>query len=125
MEAKWIIQLLLFFIIDSVQVTAIPEEKEGNSTDEHYLASDKNVTDELHSLGVTMNKIMVAQFECYQKIMQTPVNDNQEPHCNRTWDGWLCWDDVPAGKTAVQNCPDYFQDFDTSGNFSVVYLLAV
>lgn len=37
------------------------------------------------------------------------------PHCNRTWDGWLCWDTTPAGKTSMQNCPDYFQDFDPSG----------
>uniref|UniRef100_A0A670Y553 Calcitonin receptor n=1 Tax=Pseudonaja textilis TaxID=8673 RepID=A0A670Y553_PSETE len=33
-------------------------------------------------------------------------------YCNRTWDGWLCWDDTPAGENAGQNCPDYFQDFD-------------
>ncbi|KAH0627456.1 hypothetical protein JD844_003179 [Phrynosoma platyrhinos] len=32
--------------------------------------------------------------------------------CNRTWDGWLCWDDTPAGEFADQNCPDYFPDFD-------------
>ncbi|MGH0150618.1 UNVERIFIED_CONTAM: hypothetical protein FKN15_066234 [Acipenser sinensis] len=36
------------------------------------------------------------------------------PLCNRTWDGWLCWDDTPAGMTSVQRCPDYFQDFDPS-----------
>lgn len=37
------------------------------------------------------------------------------PFCNRTWDGWLCWDDTPAGKVSVQNCPDYFPDFDPTG----------
>uniref|UniRef100_A0A8C4T824 G-protein coupled receptors family 2 profile 1 domain-containing protein n=1 Tax=Erpetoichthys calabaricus TaxID=27687 RepID=A0A8C4T824_ERPCA len=38
------------------------------------------------------------------------------PHCNRTWDGWLCWEDSPAGTTVVQLCPDYYQDFDPTGN---------
>lgn len=37
------------------------------------------------------------------------------PVCNRTWDGWLCWDDTEAGFTSEQHCPDYFQDFDPSG----------
>ncbi|KAH0621570.1 hypothetical protein JD844_023017 [Phrynosoma platyrhinos] len=113
METKCIIQLLFLLAIILVYVTAIPEEREGNST-EHFLTADKNATADLHSLGVTMNKIMTAQYECYQKIMHTSPHKNEEPHCNRTWDGWLCWDDVAAGKTAVQNCPDYFQDFDTS-----------
>uniref|UniRef100_A0A3B1KH76 G-protein coupled receptors family 2 profile 1 domain-containing protein n=1 Tax=Astyanax mexicanus TaxID=7994 RepID=A0A3B1KH76_ASTMX len=36
------------------------------------------------------------------------------PYCNRTWDGWLCWGDSSPG-TAVQNCPNYFQDFDPAG----------
>lgn len=35
--------------------------------------------------------------------------------CNRTWDGWLCWDDTKAGVISEQHCPDYFQDFDPSG----------
>lgn len=35
--------------------------------------------------------------------------------CNRTWDGWLCWDDTKAGVVSEQHCPDYFQDFDPSG----------
>ena len=35
--------------------------------------------------------------------------------CSRSWDGWLCWDDAPAGTYASQNCPDYFRDFDPSG----------
>lgn len=39
-----------------------------------------------------------------------------EPVCNRTWDGWLCWDDTKAGYTTEQHCPDYFQDFDPSGD---------
>uniref|UniRef100_A0A8C2GSQ5 Calcitonin gene-related peptide type 1 receptor n=1 Tax=Cyprinus carpio TaxID=7962 RepID=A0A8C2GSQ5_CYPCA len=34
--------------------------------------------------------------------------------CKRTWDGWMCWDDLEAGITSAQHCPGYFNDFDTS-----------
>uniref|UniRef100_A0A8C9ZBJ6 G-protein coupled receptors family 2 profile 1 domain-containing protein n=1 Tax=Sander lucioperca TaxID=283035 RepID=A0A8C9ZBJ6_SANLU len=36
-------------------------------------------------------------------------------HCSRNWDGWLCWDDTPAGTYASKNCPNYFVDFDPTG----------
>ena len=36
-------------------------------------------------------------------------------YCSRNWDGWLCWDYTPAGTYASQNCPDYFADFDPTG----------
>nr|ACQ58225.1 Calcitonin receptor precursor [Anoplopoma fimbria] len=49
----------------------------------------------------------------YLKKMSFPVV--LEPMCNRTWDGWLCWDDTKAGVNSEQHCPDYFQDFDPSG----------
>uniref|UniRef100_UPI00358DDF98 calcitonin receptor-like n=1 Tax=Myxine glutinosa TaxID=7769 RepID=UPI00358DDF98 len=38
----------------------------------------------------------------------------REPHCERTWDGFLCWNDAQANTTVEQNCPGYFYDFDTS-----------
>ncbi|KAG8432814.1 hypothetical protein GDO86_017166 [Hymenochirus boettgeri] len=65
-------------------------------------------------VGVTRNKIMTAQYECYQKIMQEPSHGKDGQFCNRTWDGWLCWGDVAAGVISEQRCPDYFQDFDPS-----------
>ncbi|XP_040295733.1 calcitonin gene-related peptide type 1 receptor [Bufo bufo] len=66
------------------------------------------------AVGVTRNKIMTAQFECYQKIMQEPTQTKEGLFCNRTWDGWLCWGDAAAGDISEQHCPDYFQDFDPS-----------
>ncbi|MBN3308420.1 CALRL protein, partial [Amia calva] len=65
-------------------------------------------------MGVTRNKIVTAQFECYQKIMKYKDNNRKGPKCNSTWDGWLCWDDTEAGVISQQHCPDYFQDFDPS-----------
>lgn len=46
-------------------------------------------------------------------------------HCSRNWDGWLCWDDTPAGNYASQNCPDYFDDFDPTGQLRVIYIILV
>ncbi|XP_062852934.1 calcitonin gene-related peptide type 1 receptor [Trichomycterus rosablanca] len=68
-----------------------------------------------HENDFSRNKIMMAQFECYQKITKD-TNHNQIDGlmCNRTWDGWMCWDDVEVGLTATQHCPDYYHDFDTS-----------
>ncbi|KAL8183592.1 UNVERIFIED_CONTAM: hypothetical protein K2H54_046637 [Gekko kuhli] len=111
METNWIIRPLLLLAVTLVSVTAVPEEGHLNFTE--GISTDGTEHD-LHTLGVTNNKIMTAQYECYQKIMQAPANTIEGPHCNRTWDGWLCWDSAAAGVDLVQNCPDYFQDFDPS-----------
>uniref|UniRef100_H3A3T8 Calcitonin gene-related peptide type 1 receptor n=1 Tax=Latimeria chalumnae TaxID=7897 RepID=H3A3T8_LATCH len=80
-----------------------------------FVSAVPSESTEASPLGVTRNKIMTAQYECYQKILhKSKDNKVVDHHCNRTWDGWLCWDDSPAGKTAIQHCPDYFQDFDPS-----------
>lgn len=42
-------------------------------------------------------------------------------YCSRNWDGWLCWDDTPAGTYTSQNCPNYFVDFDPTGELSVAW----
>ncbi|XP_075036091.1 calcitonin gene-related peptide type 1 receptor [Mixophyes fleayi] len=65
-------------------------------------------------VSVTKHKIMTAQYECYQKIMQESPHGKEGQFCNRTWDGWLCWGDAAAGDISAQRCPDYFQDFDPS-----------
>lgn len=56
--------------------------------------------------------IMSAQYKCYLKIIRDPPYETKGSYCNRTWDGWLCWDDTPAGSTSVRHCPNYFQSFD-------------
>ncbi|XP_064813167.1 calcitonin gene-related peptide type 1 receptor-like [Oncorhynchus masou masou] len=65
------------------------------------------------STTVTRSQILSAQFECYLKIIYDPPRNEVGTFCNRTWDGWLCWDDSAPG-TAMQLCPVYFQDFDPS-----------
>ncbi|KAG7278536.1 hypothetical protein CRUP_009800 [Coryphaenoides rupestris] len=106
---QWIVALVLC-TPNEVSVKASPEVNETQQPLQQY------PTNVYHDLGVTRNKIVTAQFECYQKIMKdvNPKGEGSESMCNRTWDGWLCWDDTDAGYTSEQHCPDYFQDFDPS-----------
>uniref|UniRef100_A0A8C6RVK2 Calcitonin receptor n=1 Tax=Nannospalax galili TaxID=1026970 RepID=A0A8C6RVK2_NANGA len=63
-------------------------------------------------------KLLDAQYKCYDRMEQLPPYEGEGPYCNRTWDGWMCWDDTPAGVTAFQYCPDYFPDFDSTEKVS-------
>ncbi|KAM9249634.1 calcitonin gene-related peptide type 1 receptor [Dugong dugon] len=101
MEKKCILYFLFLSPIFMILVIAESEETQVKQ-------------ENLVQLGVTKNKIMTAQYECYQKIMQDPIQQTEGLYCNRTWDGWLCWNDVAAGTESMQLCPDYFQDFDPS-----------
>ncbi|TRY82472.1 hypothetical protein DNTS_029957, partial [Danionella cerebrum] len=68
-----------------------------------------------HEMDFTRHNILIAQFECYQQIMKdTNHNKTDGSMCKRTWDGWLCWEDLKAGVTSAQHCPGYYNDFDTS-----------
>ncbi|PWA15452.1 hypothetical protein CCH79_00008467 [Gambusia affinis] len=59
-------------------------------------------------------KLQVEENEqkCLQKMKQDPALNRTAPYCSRNWDGWLCWDDTPAGTLASQSCPDYFSDLN-------------
>lgn len=101
MSGNWTISFLLLSTTCELFIVALSAE---NGTQE----KSKNAVD------VTRNKIVLAQFECYQKITKDYQSHRDETACNRTWDGWLCWDYIQTGLTATQHCPDYFHDFDTS-----------
>ncbi|KAJ3591534.1 hypothetical protein NHX12_006667 [Muraenolepis orangiensis] len=102
---QWVMALILC-PLNEVLVEASPEVNKSQEQPIHVY----------HELGVTRDKIVTAQFECYQKIMKDNSTREQglEPMCNRTWDGWLCWDDTTADSVSEQHCPDYFRDFDPS-----------
>ncbi|XP_005388094.1 PREDICTED: calcitonin receptor [Chinchilla lanigera] len=66
----------------------------------------------LYTVG--RKRLVDAQYECYDRMQQLPPYEGEGPYCNRTWDGWMCWDDTPAGVVSVQLCPSYFPDFDST-----------
>ncbi|XP_045915119.1 calcitonin gene-related peptide type 1 receptor [Micropterus dolomieu] len=61
---------------------------------------------------IVRKKILDSQYKCFEKMNRNPPYNKSGPYCNRNWDGWLCWDDTPAGTYTSQNCPNYFVDFD-------------
>ncbi|XP_037832965.1 calcitonin gene-related peptide type 1 receptor isoform X2 [Kryptolebias marmoratus] len=79
----------------------------------------ENFSDISVLFGDARHQILAAQFECYLKMITDPLQMENGPYCNRTWDGWLCWGDSPPG-TALQMCPTYFIDFDPSEKVSKV-----
>ncbi|XP_057633077.1 calcitonin receptor isoform X1 [Chionomys nivalis] len=94
--------LLLLLLSPTPAVQAPANLSEPSPTNEAFL----------HTIG--RKKLLEAQYGCYDRIQELPPYEGEGPYCNRTWDGWLCWDDTPAGVTAYQNCPDYFPDFDVT-----------
>ncbi|XP_051245804.1 calcitonin gene-related peptide type 1 receptor isoform X1 [Dicentrarchus labrax] len=62
--------------------------------------------------GGVMDIILNNEKKCSEKMLKDPSYNKSGLYCSRNWDGWLCWDDTPAGTNASQNCPDYFSDFD-------------
>ncbi|TDH04291.1 hypothetical protein EPR50_G00150160 [Perca flavescens] len=61
---------------------------------------------------IVRKKILDSQYKCFEKINRDAPYNKSGLHCSRNWDGWLCWDDTPAGTYTSQNCPNYFADFD-------------
>ncbi|XP_067281597.1 calcitonin gene-related peptide type 1 receptor [Pseudorasbora parva] len=59
-------------------------------------------------------KIIDGQYKCFEKMNRDQPYNKSGPYCNRTWDGWLCWDDTPGGTYTSQYCPNYFPDFDST-----------
>uniref|UniRef100_A0A1A7XI03 Calcitonin receptor-like b n=2 Tax=Iconisemion striatum TaxID=60296 RepID=A0A1A7XI03_9TELE len=69
---------------------------------------------EEQKFGVHQSEIAMAQYQCFQRITKESHRKTKTIGlvCNSTWDGWLCWDETEAG-VKQQNCPGYFEDFDT------------
>ncbi|KAM8841240.1 calcitonin gene-related peptide type 1 receptor [Spinachia spinachia] len=61
---------------------------------------------------IARKKILDSQYKCFEKMNRDAPYNKSGLHCSRNWDGWLCWDDTPAGIYTSQNCPNYFVDFD-------------
>ncbi|KAF3833758.1 hypothetical protein F7725_024962 [Dissostichus mawsoni] len=61
---------------------------------------------------VVRKKILDSQYNCIERMRRDAPYNKSAQHCSRNWDGWLCWGDTPAATYALQNCPNYFGDFD-------------
>ncbi|KAM4602267.1 calcitonin gene-related peptide type 1 receptor-like [Polymixia lowei] len=99
-----ILGLLILCSLSKLLVVASPEV--SDSEQEQYPPNHPGEID------VTRNTIVTAQYDCFQKILKSSHHNKTGPECNRTWDGWLCWDETTAGYTTEQHCPEYYHDFD-------------
>lgn len=58
-----------------------------------------------------------------QREMALWYRDNlSKPMCPRTWDGYACWDDTPAGSHVFQLCPTFVQQSLPRSKFSELSL---
>ncbi|XP_065327113.1 calcitonin gene-related peptide type 1 receptor isoform X1 [Pelmatolapia mariae] len=83
-------------------------ETEVNGADEATVSPTANREQQ----EVVRKKILDNQYKCFEKMNRDPPYNKSGLYCSRNWDGWLCWDDTPAGTYTFQNCPNYFHDFD-------------
>ncbi|KAM9342376.1 calcitonin gene-related peptide type 1 receptor-like [Pholidichthys leucotaenia] len=103
-------RMLIFFLIVSLALgteVSLSEDVAEKMVGEQQKNSSE-ITTEPRKARL---QILAAQFECYLKIITDDPWRGEGVFCNRTWDGWLCWEDTAPG-TVVQMCPEYFQDFD-------------
>ncbi|XP_012635105.1 calcitonin receptor [Microcebus murinus] len=105
MKIKSMCQWLALFILLSHPTLTLRSSSSGNT-------STTEPEPFLYTIG--RKKLQEAEKKCYERMQQMPPYQGEGPYCNRTWDGWMCWDDTPAGETSVQSCPGYFPDFDPS-----------
>ncbi|XP_069172505.1 calcitonin gene-related peptide type 1 receptor isoform X2 [Procambarus clarkii] len=95
---------------------------EGNettdSTMESWTREQGNVTSEAGRRGwedsLVQQEISARrQTECEALHATMPTPDSSfGPYCPRTFDGWSCWNDTPAGTRAYVQCPDFITGFD-------------
>ncbi|CAL1288708.1 unnamed protein product [Larinioides sclopetarius] len=44
---------------------------------------------------------------CRRMLSEAYIEENDTLHCPRTWDGWQCWPDTPAGEEAEGLCQEH------------------
>uniref|UniRef100_A0A3P8VZY4 Calcitonin gene-related peptide type 1 receptor n=1 Tax=Cynoglossus semilaevis TaxID=244447 RepID=A0A3P8VZY4_CYNSE len=77
---------------------------------EHFL---KGATEEHFTEGADVDRVVLEnEKKCMEKMKRDPQYSRPGLYCSRMWDGWLCWDDTPAGTITSQNCPGYFEDVE-------------
>nr|XP_027201108.1 calcitonin receptor-like isoform X2 [Dermatophagoides pteronyssinus] len=55
-----------------------------------------------------------AFIDCIDNVLSLPSNsDLAKPYCERTFDGWTCFNDTPAGEVSYFPCPDFVYGFNS------------
>ncbi|XP_073845244.1 diuretic hormone 31 Receptor isoform X2 [Musca autumnalis] len=80
-----------------------------NSEDDGVTAASENDAEVLDPEPDPMEKL---RAECWERLNRSTTQYEEGKYCPGTFDGWLCWPDTPAGKTAYEQCPEFIVGFD-------------
>ncbi|XP_069180947.1 calcitonin gene-related peptide type 1 receptor, partial [Procambarus clarkii] len=60
-----------------------------------------------------LETVIASRYQlCVQVMASVPPPSDRRLFCPRTFDGWSCWNDTPAGETAFSPCPYFITGFD-------------
>lgn len=107
------------------------EECEENWSDANFTQCLQNSTQDhvnnLSEMFELLQKLPVSPYsnpqvervftECIETILTLPKPNDDRLYCSRTFDGWGCWNDTPAGSIAYTPCPDFVPGF-LSGKYA-------
>lgn len=58
----------------------------------------------------------------YNYLYVYSISVSDSAYCPPTWDSLACWPETKAGETAVISCPNYLNQFDSSGTYSFIII---
>ncbi|XP_067125554.1 calcitonin gene-related peptide type 1 receptor-like [Centruroides vittatus] len=65
----------------------------------------------LEEIPYSVSAIEYAFNQCIDNVLSQPRPKDGRKYCLRTFDGWGCWNDTPAGETAYITCPTFITGF--------------
>ncbi|KAK6638414.1 hypothetical protein RUM44_008843 [Polyplax serrata] len=81
--------------------------RKNYSNYEDLMKSDVTLSSFLNSIAANKWKdCCINASNCCSKMLANKT-ETAGNWCPRTWDGWLCWPDIPAGKEEKKLCPSY------------------
>ncbi|XP_075591323.1 calcitonin gene-related peptide type 1 receptor isoform X2 [Dermatophagoides farinae] len=67
----------------------------------------------IHSKFTQNKESEQAFIDCIDNVLSLPPsNQLAKPFCERTFDGWTCFNDTPAGEVSYFSCPDFVYGFN-------------
>ncbi|XP_035709923.1 calcitonin gene-related peptide type 1 receptor isoform X2 [Folsomia candida] len=88
-----------------------PEAEEGDNNRDEIVA----IANEQLSIFQKLMQGSWLEHQCLDGHVATnSTSQNQQLMCPRTFDGWSCWNETPAGMLSYNSCPAFVLGFDSS-----------
>ena len=104
--------------------------KSYNNSIEYPVAPDPRVADTVNLVCSLLTKdqcnrwlsCCTASVECCrQQLRADRYNVLNVTMCERTWDGYSCWEDTPENTKATVRCPHFLEHSSSSRRYTVVH----